>query len=64
MFNTGRITAVAQGKALTTQVSSQIVTGTAGSSTAPLPPLIRQDMRMDVDDGPPLNDNKLEDKTV
>ena len=63
MSNTGRTTAVAQGKAPVTQALSQTAAGTAGLLTTPPSP-VRQDTRMDVDDGPPLDDDKLEDETV
>ena len=64
MSNTGRTTAVAQGKAPATQASSQTAAGTAGLLTAPPPPLVRQDIRMDVNDGPPPDDDESKDETV
>ena len=63
MSNTERTTTVAQGKALTIQALSQTAAGTAKSLTTP-PPSIRQNTRIDIDDGPLLDDNKLEDETI
>ena len=64
MSNTGRTTAVAQGKAPATQASSRTAAaGAAESLTAPPPP-VEQDTRIDVDDGLPPDNDKSEDETV
>ena len=64
MSNTGRTTTVTQGKAPATQTSSQTVTGIIRLLTVPPPSPVRQNTRINVDNGPPPDDNKLKDETV